>query len=765
MRKIDSTSNTTNLSTPPRARNLMFAVSTLALSISQAHAMLEEVVVTAQKREQAITDVPMSVTALTGDSMADAGIEQVEDFAKSVPGFTYTESRVGTPIYTLRGVGFNDIALGGRPTVSVYHDEVPVPFAIETRGGFLDLERAEILMGPQGTLFGQNATGGAINLVAAKPRDTFGAGFELGYANFDKYTIGGFVTGPVSDGLNYRAAVRHVSSDPWQESYLDDSEVGAEDLTSARILLDWDVSDTVTVGLNINGFADKSESQAPQLTGIFPGIPPVAGFIPGLLGTPNAPEDNEAASFTPDDYERDNTFWQVNLRVDVDLTEDFSLTSLTSISEYDADQTVDVDGMAIIGLQQRTLGEIESFSQELRIGGTIGDSMYLTAGVNYSEDETREFNIDDISQSTLGVATGLLTFDLRNDQDITTWAAFGNVEIDFAESFTAHIGVRYTDTENDFTGCTLDSGDGSASGFVQNVLMLPAPGAGNCITFDPTVGSSGLLESTLSEDNVSWRFAIDWAATEDILAYATVSRGYKAGGFPTLAATLAPQYDATVEEELTAYEIGMKGTLSDSLQLNGAVFYYDYVDKQVLGFTNDATFGPLLRLNNVPESEVVGIELQLVWYPTDQLEIKASGSHLESEVTDDFLSEDAFAVATNFKGESFPNAPDTQISASVTYNWPVTDSLSAFVGVNANYQSDTNSEFGDSPELAVDSYTLYDLRAGVETEDGTWKLSAWARNLTDEYYWTVASKTNDSFIRYTGQPRTYGVTFTYRLPE
>ncbi|MEM6485174.1 MAG: TonB-dependent receptor [Pseudomonadota bacterium] len=747
-----------------RYSSLALAVGSL-VCLPSAHAQLEEVIVTAQKREQAITDIPMSITALSAKDMAREGVELVQDFAKSVPGFNYAESRVGTPIYTLRGVGFNDIALGGRPTVSIYQDEVPIPFAIETRGGFLDLERTEILMGPQGTLFGQNSTGGAINLVAAKPQDSFDAGLELGYANFNKYTVGGFLTGPLTDDLNYRVAIRRIDSDPWQESYIDNSEVATDDLTSWRVLLDWSPSDTVAVALNLNGFNDESEMQAPQLSGFFPGIPDVAPFIPELQNTPLPPEDNTAAHFTPDDYARDNKFWQVNLRIEFDLNEDFTLTSLTSFSEYDQDQVADVDGMGILGLQQRTLGEIESVFQELRVGGNLNQNIYLTAGVNYASDETREFNIDDISQSTLGVGTGLATFNLQNNQDIETWAAFGNLEISFADVFTAHLGLRYTDSEIDFEGCTLDSGDGAASGFVENILMLPAPGVGNCITFDPTTFMSGLVTNTLSEDNISWRVALDWQATDEILAYGAISRGYKAGGFPTLAATLTPQYDATVEEELTAYEVGIKGTLSESLQLNAALFYYDYIDKQVLGFTNDPVFGPLLRLNNVPESEVLGAEVQLVWYPTDKFEIKASGSFLSSEVTGDFISEDPFATPTNFRGESFPNAPDTQVSATATYRWSLNESLEVHVGASANYQSDTNSEFGEAPELDVDSFSLFDLRLGLDSTDGRWSVGAYVRNLTDEYYWTTASKTNDTFIRYTGRPRTYGVSFTYRLSE
>ncbi len=728
-------------------------------------AQIEEVVVTAQKREQAINDVPMSISVLSGDALEDRGIEQVADFARTVPAFTYSESRVGTPIYTLRGVGFNDIALGGRPTVSVYVDEIPIPFAIETRGGFLDLERVEVLKGPQGTLFGQNATGGAINLIAAKPTDEFTSGLKLEYGRFNAFTVGGYASGSISDNLRIRVSGEHERSDGWQRGYISGFETGGQDLTTVRLLLDWTPTDRLTAALSLNAYIDRSESQAPQLSGIFPGIPPAAPFIPGLLDTPLPDEDNRLAEPTPDDYERDNDFSQISLRFDYEVTDQLTLTSLTSVSQYEQDQTVDVDGQAIIGLQQRTVGDIDSFFQEIRLAGQISDRAHLTVGVNYADDETEEFNFDDISQSTLGVGTGLLTFNLQNDQDIQTLAAFADIEYDLTDTLSAFAGVRYTSSENEFTGCSRDSGDGTASSFFVNVLMLPPPGAGNCFSFDLATFSFPLIQTTLDEDNTSWRFGLDWAATETTKIYGSISRGYKAGGFPTLAATAAVQYDPTVQEELTSFEVGIRAEPSDNLRINAAAYYYDYVDKQVLGFTLDPVFGPLLRLNNVPESEVTGLDLQLEWSPVQGLLLNAAASYVDSEVTSDFLSQDAFGLDANFRGEPFPNAPELQFSGDVSYQWGISDTLEGFVGLGFNYQDSTNSEFGQSPELDIDSYTLVDLRGGIESSDGRWRLSGWIRNVTDEYYWTFASKTNDTFIRYTGLPRTFGVTLTMAFGE
>src|SRR5262249_880737 len=153
-----------------------------------------------------------------------------------------------------------------------------------------------------------------------------------------------------------------------------------------------------------------------------------------------------------------------------------------------------------------------------------------------------------------------------------------------------------------------------------------------------------------------------------------------AGGFPTLGATLAAQYAPAVQEQLTAYEAGFKGEMTPRFHLNGAVYLYDYEDKQVLGFTVDPTFGPLLRLNHGPKAQVTGLELEARWEPIDGLNLSAVGSFIHSEVTEDYISQDAFGATRNFKGESFPNAPDTSIAFDASYQWPISGALDAIVG-------------------------------------------------------------------------------------
>lgn len=737
----------------------LFGGAASAQSADTDELVLEEIIVTAQKREQSLNDVPISLTVLSSEQLANRGLEKIDDLGLVVPGFSYTESRVGTPIYTLRGVGFNDIALAGRPTVSVYHDEAPVPFTIMTRGGFVDVERVEVLNGPQGTLFGNNATGGGINIIAKKPTEEFEAGLEVGYGNFQAINLAGHVSGALSDTLRVRIAGRHTSDDGFQRNFRTGESNAAVNLTTGRLLVDWTPTDRLSVNINLNGFVDRSEGQAPRITGILPINPIIEMFFPDqtntILSQPIGPRNNRDVDFSDADYKRDNDYFQANVRIDYELTDDLTLTSLSSYNTYNMDQTIDNDGAEFVSLEQRTIGEIESFFQEVRIAGNLSDDLYFVLGANIASDETSELNIDDFSESFIGFAAGAPTFNIIADSEIDTYAFFGSFEYSLTDELTLQGGLRYTESDNDFVGCTVATGPVTPLTFGVS--------DGDCLTLNTTTFTPGLVTSNLTEDNVSWRFGLDWKPSEDTLIYGNVSRGFKAGGYPLLAAVFSPQLDPTTQEKVTAYEAGFKAALSNAVQLNGAVYYYDYVDQQLLGFVPIPPFGNNLTLINVPQSEVKGAELQLTWRPVEGLLISSSASYVDTEVTESFVTPDALQVDNDLLGEAIPNTPKWQFAGDVSYTWPVSGDMEAVLGVSLSSRSSTNAEFGEIPTLDIDGYTLFDLRAGLQANDERWKLSAWVRNVGNTFYSSNASITSDTIVEYTGQPRRYGLTLTYKF--
>ena len=744
--------------------------------------VLPQVLVTAQKRVEDSNSVPMSISVATADQLVASGVTQPKDLIKISPSFNYSDSILGTPIYTLRGVGFADITLGGRPTVSVYVDEAPIPFAIQTRGAQLDLERVEILKGPQGTLFGQNSTGGAINYIAAKPTEEFQAGANLSYGSFNAVDIGGFISGPLSDTVSARLAVERSTMDDWQDSFTTNATNGSVDFTNFRFSLAWEPTANFSSLLTVGGFQDNSDTTAGQLIEVRPNIPAAAPFLPtGLLNYPVAPENAEAADFTPgEDYERNNEYLYANLRMDYDFTNGVTLTSLTSFGDYEEDRLVDTDATTFRNLSVATVGSIESFSQELRLSSTIGERGSWIVGVNYAEDEALETGRLDLTESTpaftfVGFDPNLPLYagaDDINNQESTTSAIFANVDYDLTDTVSIYGGVRYTDVQIDHEGCTADLGDGVAAqnftvlwNFFRGAFMLSPIDPiqpGGCVTVDETF-TPVFVQDELNEDNVSWRAGLDWSPNPNVLLYANVSQGFKAGSFPTISASARSQLLPATQEEVLAYEVGFKSTLLDNtLQLNGAIFQYDYTDKQVLGQVEDPVFSTLLRLINIPESDVLGAELDALWVPVEGLTLKGGVSYIDSEIGD-FTGFGPFGDPTDFSGEPFPQTPEWHFVGDANYEWDVSPSLKGFAGGGITYQSSTNNSLGQEPILEINERTLVDLRAGIAASDDKWRLSVWGENVTDEYYWTATQPNLDTTVRYAALPATYGIRLDVRF--
>ncbi len=710
----------------------------------------ESVVVTAEKREQPVNSVPMSITVASGDELRNAGITQLKDLGLITPGFSYANSYVGSPILTMRGVGFSDISLGGRPTVSTYSDEAPIPFAIETRGATLDLER------------------------------TFEAGVDASYGSFNALDIAGFVSGPLSESVSARVAVNRTQNDPWQKSYTSGAKNGAGDFTSGRISLAWTPIERLAVQLSVNGWIDGSEMQASQLQAVTPKSTGATALIPGLLTYPVAPQNARAADFnTGLNYHKNNNFLQANIRADYLLTDRLTLTSLSSYSQYAEHQLADEDGTALINLHEYTRGHITSWFQEVRLSGEFGDGSHFVIGANYAHDSVYQRNNTMFPQGTTGltfVPLGLpvfSNFDNFSDQREDTYAGFANIDYKLTDQLIVTAGARYTKADNRFQGCSADSGDGVAAsdaGPFQNYLrskfgLPPNPpiAKGACFTAN-SLYVPGLVTNTLDESNVSWRAGAQWTPLEKTMLYANVSRGYKAGGFPDLGALNASQYQPAKQESVQAYEAGFKSTLANNtVQLNGAVFYYDYSNKQILGAILDPVFGSLFKLVNVPKSQIKGAELQANWVPLTGLTISGGGTYIASEVLGGFSNYNAFGVVQNFNHEAFPNTPTWQLVSAADYHWPLTGGLDGFVGGNVSYRSSAFSQLGKLAPLALKGYAIVNLRAGVESQDGQWRASIWGRNVGDVYYWTVAMHTTDVNTRLAGMPATYGVDLAYKL--
>ncbi|MCC6920127.1 MAG: TonB-dependent receptor [Alphaproteobacteria bacterium] len=830
---------------------LLHGVSAIALSASSAAlAQSEEpdsrdgetVVVTAQKRQQAITDVGMSIQALSSNALKEAGITNPTELAKAVPGFSFNPSLYGTPIYTIRGIGFQESTLSASPTVTTYLNEVPIPFPAETLGVQLDLERLEVLKGPQGTLYGQNSTGGLLNFIAARPTDSLEAQARVEYGSFNTIDFEGSVSGPITDTLLARIALRANRADGWQHSYTRPSDrFGRKDFLDARVALDWTPTERLTVRFDVSGWRDRGETPAPQFWALYsdfgpyngaPGLGPrgdYAGFRPNTNCDPNNPlvlgsltlapspafcdqkAKNKAnsADWNPEqDFRRDNWFLFTSLRIDYKFNDDLTLSSLTSYQEYQRDEPLEQDGSAFENYHSLQVGDIKTWYQELRLAGSFGGKGTWMLGANYEKDKifdqfTQQFR-QSLAANTLGILPGLPTsaglfetnFGLNHDlsdQSVETEAVFANAEYPILESLTLQAGIRYTENKRDYSGCGRDVGDGRAAAVFEVLQALFLTGnpyspnhedlnPGDCYTFGFSPGfdfstlpkeltiknldeisnlSFGELRASLKENNVSWRVGLNWKATPDVLLYANVSEGYKSGSYPTLSHTSAPQMLPVTQESVLAYEIGMKGSFFDGmLDLNGAVFYYDYKDKQITGAFIDPIFGPLARLVNIPKSHVQGFELSAVLRPFEGLRIAPTVSYNKTEI-DEYVGLDGRGIISDRSGDPFPQIPEWQVTVDAQYEFAVSDEWYGFVGGNLSFQDKRSGGFGDYPENDIPSFTTLDLRMGVENE--SWRFTVWGRNVTDEFYWLSSFRINDTVIRSVGMPATFGISIGYNF--
>jgi iron complex outermembrane recepter protein len=741
-------------------------------------ATVGEVIVTAQKRSERINGVPMSISALTGDQLQKVGVTEISQLERIVPGFTYQLSYYGTPVYGIRGVSFFDTSGSASPAVSVYVDQVPLPYSILARGSGLDLERVEVLKGPQGTLFGENSTAGAINFIAGKPTPSFAAGGDVTYGRFDQLDVDGYVSGPITDTLTARLAVSSQHRADWQYSTSRSQGAGQRDFNDGRLLLDWKPRSDLRFEFNVNGWVDKSDNQAAQYSGFFPNRAAAAGgylaAFAGLQNQPLTPNTARAADWDPGfSLARDDQFFQTSLRADWDVADNITVTSMTSYINYNGNSPTDPDGTNYLDLRVDALNTFDTFNQELRVAGTSGPMKWML-GANYEHDTLGEI----ANQANQATNNGLpfvplhyTDYYLRNRQAVDTKAVFGSLDYKLPHGVTLQGSLRYTMQNRAYDGCQGGRGPDAAQ-FDDVFALLATALSGKPTTLAPgacTTLSAATLQpvddvhAALNQNNVSWRAGANWDVTSHFLLYANATKGFKAGGFSTIPLVITSQVHSVTQESVLSYEAGFKVTLLDgAMQVNAAGFYEDYREKQVEGFVNLPIFGLIPALVNVPYSNIPGAEVNITWKPVAPLTLSLNSTYIDPTVGKSYMGYDPFGNLLNFKGEQLPNAPRAQISGDAEYDFPVVSGLDGFVGTSVSYRGSTYAAFGDNPQFHIPDYTLLDFRAGVQSNDGHWRAEVFGKNVTNAYYLTNIFHAIDTLNRYAGLPTTYGVTLHYK---
>jgi outer membrane receptor protein involved in Fe transport len=759
---------------------------------------LQEIVVTAQKRSEKINDLGMAITAATGAQLTERNITDVEGLTRLEPSFQVSVTQTGTPVYTIRGVGYYEQSLTATPTVSVYQDEVPYTYPLMTKGALLDVKRVEVLKGPQGTLYGQNATGGAINFIANQPTSDFQAGVGATYGRFNAVDVAGFISGPIAPDLTARIAGRLQKGGAWQESVTRGDTLGNQDNKFGRLLLDWKPTEEFKANLNLHGWTDHSDTQAGALEGLHFASPrlistltpksplPVKPYsqypalIQKVLAEPIAPNNDQAADWVTGTHPRaDEQFYQAALRLDYSPSEAFNVTSLTNYEHFSRHDSVDLGATAALGYIGLETGDVSTVSQEIRLDGRVDGKLYWLLGANYDHSTTNENdlyqNVTSTSYITAGTPYNLFTeFNTINGDRASTAAIFANLQYNILPNLDIHGGVRYTVSDQSLSDCTMVNSQGVIA-IINGVSQLLGGHGGatlaTCSNLNFNLDAGAVTYQKLDQTNVPWRVGVDWKVTPESLLYVSASEGYKAGSAPAIGGVTAASFLPVTQESLRAYEAGFKSTLFDGmLQLNADAFYYDYRNKQFLGRLQDplGIFGLIQRLFNVPTSKEDGLEVSADWRPITGLTLNAAATYLDSEVTSNFINYASYATGAadtvNFKGESFPFTPKWSVHYGARYEWPFNNDLLAFASADASHQSSMVPAFGaahdasQGPPLEIPGYSLLDLALGVRSESGRWSVQIWGKNVTNTYYLINDNVRLDAVVKMTGMPATYGVT-------
>jgi outer membrane receptor protein involved in Fe transport len=517
-------------------------------------------------------------------------------------------------------------------------------------------------------------------------------------------------------------------------------------------------------------------------------LDPGLGVVDPVSGatTPGTAQMNDFDPYS------DRKMWQASLRGDIDLSDDITLTSLTSYTHFKQRQGVDGDGSYLVLTDLVDgRGYIKSFNQELRIANAASNPIRWIVGANYEDSRTLEdenlryfdnsnYNADNLFINASGVISR---------QKIRNIAVFGNIEFEVSEALTLKAGARYTDSKNKNYNCGYTSETGNVDklfnvlGTALGTVPFTPIGPSDCYTLNDQGVPGEAFRKTLKENNVSWRVGIDYKISNRTLVYANASRGYKAGSFPEISAANYTGLQPVVQESVTAFEGGIKTQALDGvIDLNAAAFYYDYKDKQIRGKLLDPVFGVLDALVNVPKSRIMGAEADITLRPVHGLTINGAVTFLDSKVKN-YQGFDLLGFTNDFRGDDLPFTPRWSGVVNVDYRTPVHSGGSLFAGFSVNARSGSDATLGGGriafPSPAIEpatavkdgvaypysmkGYTTVDARLGFEAEDRSWKVMVWGKNIFNEYYWTNVIAGNDTAARFAGRPATYGITFGFKV--
>jgi iron complex outermembrane receptor protein len=713
---------------------------------SAAADSLSAVVVTAQRREESAQNVGIAMSVLSGGTLADKSIVQVNDLQNAIPSLQVEPAfGSGQPQYRIRGVGFLDYTSNNASPIGVSVDDVALALPIQTEGQLFDIDRIEVLRGPQGTLYGRNTTGGEINFISNRPTADTHAGFTAEYGSHNEFTGEGFVSGTLADGLLGRLSVATEQGGAWQRDRVSGASLGNKDKYAVRGQLEWEPAEGLDFRLNVHVAEDKSDETGLHLLQAY--TPYNAG-----AGGPVIPADT---SRYVTGWNLDPAFAKaVGLRADakpgldnsndgIDLTANIDLggAKLTSITSYDRmirREYGDWDATRYYDSDEYFHSDLDVFSEELRIASNGTGPFGWVGGVFYSNQNLVENFYSNFSDSNIGLPPGTEIVATSYDQNAHSIGEFGQVNYRFNDALKATLGVRED----------------------HETRLLSGLNTGVLAGFDlPSFTGGAVAPQTTTSNLPSGKIEVDYSPAEGSLVYESISRGVKSGGFTAHNTTSAPSADPFEPEKLTAYEVGIKSDVTRTLRIDAAAFIYRYKDQQILGKVLDPVSNSYIGRFVNANSRLNGGELEVEWHPIPGLSISQYAGFVEGYYTSRLLD----SSNVDYNGRPL-SVPKWTYGGDVSYGWEVGNYK---VTAESNYSfHDTYNQFYllGSNDFTIPTYWLTNANVSLTPASGApWTLTLWGRNIFDKAY----DVTRNFFLQGTdvaqsGEPATFGIRVSYK---
>ena len=709
----------------------------------------EEVVVTAQRRSEKAQDVGIALTPVTGETLSERGITTVNGLENITPSLEIeNQFGSGQVAFTIRGIGFRDYATNNTSTVGLYVDDVAYTLPVLSQGVLFDIDRVEVLRGPQGTLYGRNSTGGAINVITRKPTEETEIGFVAEYGRFDAFRAEAYAGGKLGEGVTARLSAATEQGGAWQVNRETGVKLGDADKTAGRLQVEIaSPDDKVSLLLNLHGHIDQGDGIGKKLFTDFPGSFAAA---PALAHQGRETSWGTSATYAgiigiqPDSKPfRDNEGWGFSATFEADL----GFADLTYIGAYehlDRREYNDYDGLTEGYADVYFVSDVSVQSHELRFASAYDGPFNWVGGVYYADENLDELYTSGFNGS-FGPAFSVLWVPYK--QEVETLGIFAQGDYAVNDKVKIVAGLRWESEDRDLRDAAT-----YAIGF---------PG----LNFANGTVDGTLENRSTSFDELSGKVALEYRPDENLLTYFSISRGIKSGGFTAYNTFNPAGLDPFLPEKLWAYEAGFKADFADDkVRLNGAIFYYDYKDQQVQSAAWVAPAGPgspalVGKIVNAPKSEVYGGELELIWRATPELTITQSLGWKQGTFQEFLDADFTVPFGTIDRAGQDIGFPELSYGGSFAYENQTTAGFSYVASIGYSYH-DTRSFPLLGSLFDIESYWLVDANLTFRPDDTPWEFGLWGRNIFDAEYDetrnTFNSGAGDNFS-VPGQPATYGV--------